>query len=320
MNKVFVNLAAAIGALLVASITVAGEPVRVLASLPITHGLGSILLKGTQAQIVRAAPANLPASRQVSFFTGRGAGALEKAASNADAVIALRSLWPDDPLYPLTRRSNIRIIEVDAARPVDGALPGIALSSAGRNVLEERPWLSINNLGRMADIIAADLMRLSPKDAAQIASNLADIKQRLLALSATSESRLSELDNLSVVSLSPGLNYLTRSLNLDVIDVPAPSSFDSDAEASLESFKLAIKDNDVRLVLTDRPVEEAVANAARDAGARLLIFNALSEDPLTALRETTEQVIDGLSGRQAGRGADQGAPAHEMVGRLKSPY
>ncbi|SFP47728.1 ABC-type Zn uptake system ZnuABC, Zn-binding component ZnuA [Ectopseudomonas composti] len=299
MNKVVVNLAAAIGALLVVSITVAGEPVRVLASLPITHGLGSILLQSTQAQIVRAAPANLPASRQVSFFTGRGAGALEKAASNADAVIALRSLWPDDPLYPLARRSNIRIIEVDAARPVDGALPGIALSSAGRNVLEERPWLSINNLGRMADIIAADLMRLSPKDAAQIASNLANIKQRLLALSATSESRLSELDNLSVVSLSPGLNYLTRSLNLDVIDVPAPSSFDSDAEASLESFKLAIKDNDVRLVLTDRPVEEAVVNAARDAGARLLIFNALSEDPLTALRETTEQVIDGLSGRQA---------------------
>ena len=117
MNKVFVNLAAAIGALLVASITVAGEPVRVLASLPITHGLGSILLQGTQAQIVRAAPANLPATRQVSFFTGRGAGALEKAASNADAVIALRSLWPDDPLYPLARRSNIRIIEVDAARP-----------------------------------------------------------------------------------------------------------------------------------------------------------------------------------------------------------
>lgn len=298
MNKVLVNLTAAIGALLVASMTAAGEPVRVLASLPITYGLGSILLQGAEAQVVRAAPANLPASRQVSFFTGRGASALEKAASNADAVIAVRSLWPEDPLYPMARRSNIRIVEIDAARPVDGALPGIALTSAGSNALEDRPWLSINNLGRMADVIAADLMRLSPNDAKQIASNLADIKQRLLSLSAASESRLAELDSLSVISLSPGFEYLTSSLNLDVIEVLPPSTSDSDADASLESFKSAIRDNEVRLVLTSRPVEKAVANAAEDAGARLLILGELPEDPLVALSEITEQVIDGLADQQ----------------------
>ncbi|MBH3339896.1 zinc ABC transporter substrate-binding protein [Pseudomonas mendocina] len=298
MNKVLVNLTAAIGALLVASMTAAGEPVRVLASLPITYGLGSILLQGAEAQVVRATPANLPASRQVSFFTGRGAGALDKAASNADAVIAVRSLWPEDPLYPMARRSNIRIVEIDAARPVDGALPGIALTSAGSNALEERPWLSINNLGRMADVIAADFVRLSPNDAKQIASNLADIKQRLLSLSAASESRLAELDSLSVISLSPGFEYLTSGLNLDVIEVLPPSTSDSDAGASLELFKSAIRDNDVRLVLTDRPVEEAVANAARDAGARLLILGELPEDPLVALGEITERVIDGLADQQ----------------------
>lgn len=298
MNKVLVNLTAAIGALLVASMTAAGEPVRVLASLPITYGLGSILLQGAEAQVVRAAPANLPASRQVSFFTGRGAGALEKAASSADAVIAVRSLWPEDPLYPMARRSNIRIVEIDAARPVDGALPGIALTSAGSNALEDRPWLSINNLGRMADVIAADLVRLSPNDAKQIASNLADIKQRLLSLSAASESRLAELDSLSVISLSPGFEYLTSGLNLDVIEVLPPSTSDSDAGASLESFKSAIRDNEVRLVLTSRPVEEAVANATEDAGARLLILGELPEDPLVALGEITEQVIDGLADQQ----------------------
>ena len=298
MNKVLVNLTAAIGALLVASMTAAGEPVRVLASLPITYGLGSILLQGAEAQVVRAAPANLPAGRQVSFFTGRGAGALEKAASNADAVIAVRSLWPEDPLYPMARRSNIRIVEIDAARPVDGALPGIALTSAGSNALEERPWLSINNLGRMADVIAADLMRLSPNDAKQIASNLADIKQRLLSLSAASESRLAELDSLSVISLSPGFEYLTSSLNLDVIEVLPPSTSDSDADASLESFKSAIRDNEVRLVLTSRPVKKGVANAAEDAGARLLILGELPEDPLRAISEITEQVIDGLADQQ----------------------
>jgi len=285
MNKVFVNLAAAIGALLVASLTAAGEPVRILASLPVTHGLGSILLQGAQAQVERAAPANLPASRQLSYFSGRGAGALEKAASKADAVIALRSLWPDDPLYPLARRSNIRIDEVDAARPVDGALPGVALSSGDGNTLAERPWLSINNLGRMADVIAADLTRLSPDDAAQIASNLAAVKQRLLTLSATSESRLAELDNLGVASLSPGFTYLTSSLNLDVVELPEDKG----------QLKAALQDNDVRLVLSERPVDKALASVIEEAGARLLVIDNESDDPVAALAEIVEQVIDGLS-------------------------
>jgi hypothetical protein len=67
-----------------------------------------------------AAPANLPASRQPSYFS-RGGASLAKAAQQADAVIGVRSIWRDDPLYPMARRSNIRIVEIDAARPVDGA-------------------------------------------------------------------------------------------------------------------------------------------------------------------------------------------------------
>lgn len=292
MNKVFVNLAAAIGALLVASMTVAAEPVRVLASLPITYGLGSILLQGTQAQLVRAAPANLPASRQVSFFTGRGAGALEKAARDADAVIALRSLWPDDPLYPLARRSNIRIVEVDGARPVDGALPGIALRPDGGNALAEQPWLSINNLGRMADVTAADLVRLSPNDAELIASNLAAIKQRLLTLSAASENRLAELDNLAVASLSPDFAYLTTSLNLDVVELPALAG---GGKTSLEQLQSTLEDNEVRLVLSDRKADEVLASAIEAAGARLLVIDGQFDDPVTALAGVIEQVIEGLS-------------------------
>ncbi len=38
------------------------KPLRVLASLPITYGLGEVLLKGTDVNLERAAPANLPGS------------------------------------------------------------------------------------------------------------------------------------------------------------------------------------------------------------------------------------------------------------------
>ncbi|MBH3341951.1 zinc ABC transporter substrate-binding protein [Pseudomonas mendocina] len=291
MNKKLLNLAVVVGSMLLAPLALA-DAMRVLTSLPVTHGLGSALLQGTEVQIVRATPANLPASRQISYFSGRGAGALEKAASSADAVIALRSLWPDDPLYPMARRSNIRIVEVDAARPVDGALPGIALRSEGGDVLAQQPWLSINNLGRMADVMAADLARLSPDDAVQIASNLADIKQRLLTLSATSESRLAELDNLSVASLSPGFDYLTSSLNLDVIELPERER--GEEPVALEPIQSALEDNEVRLVLSDRPVDDALRAVLQEAGTHLLVIDGEAGDPVQALADAVEQIISGL--------------------------
>ncbi|EPS8902751.1 TPA: metal ABC transporter substrate-binding protein, partial [Pseudomonas aeruginosa] len=42
--------------------------VTVLASLPVTHALAERLLRDTEVKLQRVAPANLPASRQASFF------------------------------------------------------------------------------------------------------------------------------------------------------------------------------------------------------------------------------------------------------------
>ena len=192
----------------------------VLASLPITFGLSELLLKDSGVKLQRAAPANLPGSRQSAYFSGRGAPALDTLASGADAVIGLRSVWSDDPLYPMARRSNIRIVEIDAARPVDGSLPGIAVQpGAHGDGLNSQPWLTSNNMGRMADVIAADLVRLAPDAKPQIEANLASLKQRLLKLSADSEAQLAKADNLSVVSLSDRLDYLIGGLNLEQVEV-----------------------------------------------------------------------------------------------------
>ncbi|MDI7059458.1 metal ABC transporter substrate-binding protein, partial [Pseudomonas aeruginosa] len=108
-------------------------------------------------------PPRRPA-RRPAFSAGGGAGGLARAAGRAAAVTALRSIWSDDPLSPLARRSNIRIVEIDAARPVDGALPGIALRPGSD--LHAYPWLNPTNLGRMADVLASDLERLAPGAAA----------------------------------------------------------------------------------------------------------------------------------------------------------
>ncbi|WP_433769687.1 metal ABC transporter substrate-binding protein [Pseudomonas putida] len=272
------------------------KPLHVLASLPVTYGLGQVLLKGTDVSLERAAPANLPGSRQSAYFTGRGAPALASLATAADAVIGLRSLWPDDPLYPMARRSNIRIVEVDAARPVDGALPGIAVQPGNKvDGLNSQPWLASNNMGRMADVMAADLVRLAPAAKPAIEANLAALKQRLLKLSADSEARLAAADNLSVMSLSDHFGYLIGGLNLELIGLDARADAEWTPEA-LKALSTTLKDNDVALVLHHRQPSDAVKAAISQGGCRLVVLSTDAEDPVAELEGNVDLVIKGLSG------------------------
>ncbi|WP_122666499.1 metal ABC transporter substrate-binding protein [Pseudomonas viridiflava] len=273
-------------------------PVRVLASLPITYGLGQILLKDSGVVLERAAAANLPGSRQTAYFTGRGVEALRKLSTGADAVIGLRSIWPDDPLYPNARRSNIRIVEIDAARPVDGGLPGIAVQPGpGVDGLNSQPWLSSNNMGRMADVMAADLVRLAPAAKPHIEANLAALKQQLLKLTADSEASLASADNLSVVSLSDHLSYLISGLNLELADTQILADDQWTPEA-LQKLSDTLKNNDIALVLDHRQPPEPVKAAITAAGSQLLVLAVDGEDPLAELQGNIGQVTQALAGKK----------------------
>jgi len=266
----------------------------VLAALPITYGLAQVLLSGTDVKLERAAPANLPGSRQTAYFTGRGAPALHTLALDADAAIGLRSLWPDDPLYPVARRSNIRIVEIDAARPVDGGLPGIAMQPGASDGLNSQPWQSSNNMGRMADVIAADLSRLAPEAKPQIDANLASLKQRLLKLTADSEARLATADNLSVISLSDHFAYLVSGLNLELVSTDARPDAEWTPEA-LQALSTSLKENDVAVVLHHRQPSEPVKAAVSAGGAQLLVLGTDGSDPVAELEGNVDQVIKALA-------------------------
>lgn len=274
------------------------KPVRVLASLPITFGLGQILLKDSGVELERAAAANLPGSRQTAYFTGRGVEALRKLSVDADAVIGLRSIWADDPLYPNARRSNIRIVEIDAARPVDGSLPGIAVQPGqGVDGLNSQPWLSSNNMGRMADVMAADLVRLAPAAKPRIETNLSTLKQQLLKLTADSEASLARADNLSVVSLSDHLSYLISGLNLELVGTQILADDQWTPEA-LQKLTDTLKANDVALVLDHRQPPEPVKAAITAAGSKLLVLAVDGEDPLVELQGNIGQVTQALAGKK----------------------
>ncbi|TEA80265.1 metal ABC transporter substrate-binding protein [Allopusillimonas ginsengisoli] len=261
---------------------------QVLAGHPVAFALTKALTADTSVSVVQAAPARLPATRHASYYAGRGAQALARLALGADAVIGLRSIWPDDVLYPLSRQSNIRIVEIDAARPVDRALPGIALQP--NSDASSYPWLSPVNLGRMADIIAADLGRLAPDAQAALQSNLARIKHGLVEASAAAEASLAAVDNVTVVSLSDRLDYLIASLNLDL----AQREIRSDAEwteDAIGQLTADLKANDVAVVLHHREPPAALRDAIDANGVRVLVLDTDGADPVSQLHETLQTLV-----------------------------
>ncbi|WP_153788938.1 metal ABC transporter solute-binding protein, Zn/Mn family [Pseudomonas sp. EMN2] len=278
-------------ALALSGLPLLANAAQVLTTLPVTHSLAAALLDGTSVQLKSAVPDNLPASRQPSYFEGRGGASLQKAAQQADAVIGVRSIWRDDPLYPMARRSNIRIVEIDAARPVDGALPGIAVN--GEQAFAAYPWLNPTNLGRMADVVANDLERLSPADKAKIQGNLAGLKRQMLELTASSQAQLAEVDNLSVVSLSERLGYLANGLNLDVVEQPLHADEQWD-EAALKALTGNLKQQDVALVLHHRQPDAKVVAAIQAGGAKLLVVDSDPQDTVAGLKASVEQVVKAL--------------------------
>ena len=278
-----------------ASVAATGS-VTVLAAHPVVFALTDSLAKGSTIRVERAAPANLPATRLTSYFSGRGGAALQKAAASADAAVGLRSIWPDDPLFANARRTNIRIVEIDAARPLDGALNGIAPQSDTRpgGQFAAYPWLSIVNRGRMADIVAADLGRLSPSDDKRIAENLAQIKRTLVELNASSQAGLAQAENVAVVSLSERLPYLIAEFNLDLIDTNARDDKDWTPE-TLAALTATLKDNGAAAALLHREPTPELRQAIEAGGAKAVVLATDGADPVADLQANAKLLLQALA-------------------------
>jgi hypothetical protein len=124
-------------------------------------------------------------------------------------VLTMRSAWPADPLFAQARKNNIRILEIDASRPLDDSGPGIALQSSVPQ--DGYPWLSLNNLSRMAEIISRDFTRLVPGQADTFTANLNQVKKDLFALQSEVAKATLEIDDPYVSATTPAFSYLLES-------------------------------------------------------------------------------------------------------------
>lgn len=260
----------------------------ILAGHPVTAGIAQALTQGTPLTVEKIVPDAIPMGRQHALLTGRGEAKLAEAAKRADSVLTLRSVWVDDPVYPLARRHNIRLVEIDAARPVDGALPGIALREGAAF-----PWLGVANAGRMADILAADLRRLYPAAAPAIDGNLATLKRALLALSSRAVRDFAGLPDPSVAALSDRFALLAADLGLDLRKVWTRDDRDwtPDRLAELTAVLTAER---IPAVLHHRQPAPEIVQAVTAGGARLIVLDSLESGPPAAMDTALERMVERL--------------------------
>ena len=266
----------------------ASAPLRVIAGHPVVLGLARQLVKDTPIEITPAAPARLPANRQPAYLAGgKGLDELLAAASQSQAVLTLRSVWPDDQLYPLARRANIHIVEIDLATPIEGELPGIALpaptaGSARPSVLIAQPWQDSANLSRMAMTLADSLARLAPDQGPSLQANLVAINQRLQQAQFEASRQLAQADALPALLLTPRVQTLAAALQLEAATWQAPQD-DAQAPAAL---KAAIARHQPRVLLTHTPPDEALSAAIAQSGALpVVVLRDNAPDPVQALAD-----------------------------------
>jgi len=306
------SLRLVLGLLAVAALPVlpaAAREVTVLTALHPLHAMTRALAEGTDITVI-----NLP-ERQIAMTSlgralERDAKKLAPLFARADAVVSLRSVWPEDPLYPRARAANIRVVEIDAANPVGASVGGVSLLPAPRSVAPWRDggqgagpegpspyvWMSLSNLQRMAEIIAADLDRLAPDAQGRIDANLEAFKSRIRELRAQADARLLESTAAEVFVLSDQLDYLIADLGLFASGHFTEQGAFWQPEDHI-GFQAMLAGPDAPVVLHHWEPDPEVAADIDRAGARLAVLDSLSMaggDQIPPLTEDLAAMLETL--------------------------
>jgi ABC-type Zn uptake system ZnuABC Zn-binding protein ZnuA len=256
----------------------------VLTGIQATYSIASALTANTPIRVQ-----NVPADgREMSMqkdYIGRRMEALSKQFAAATAVITITNAVPGDPLYRFAREANIRIVDIDAAVPWSLDRPGVALAdSPTSNVAWGKDadaaeagtapyfWLSVSNAIRMGDIVANDLSALFPDSAPVIARNLDVLKRSLLKLRGDYQDRLMDAGG-DVFALAGDFVYLTNDMGL-AVDGYFIKQDVRWTKADLDGLTRHLRDRNIKVVLHKWLPSDAIQNAVKAAGAKLVVLDA----------------------------------------------
>jgi hypothetical protein len=257
----------------------------VLTGTQATYSLTTALTAGTPIQVQ-----NVPADgRQLALlkdYIERRADALAPTFASATAVVSLTNALPGDPLYRFGREANIRIVDIEAAVPWSVDAPGVALAEtpesnvswgsdtdAAQSSVAPYFWLSVSNAIRMGDLIAADLEALFPEHAPAVGANLETLKRSLLALRGEYQGRLIDSGADVVFALTGDFVYLTNDMGL-YVDGYFIKQDVRWTDADLAALTDHLRDNAIKVVIHKWQPSEAIQNAVRAGGAKLVVLDA----------------------------------------------
>ncbi|MGD9843194.1 MAG: metal ABC transporter solute-binding protein, Zn/Mn family [Steroidobacteraceae bacterium] len=258
------------------------SPHVVLTTLQATYSITSALADGTTIRVV-----NVPSQGAVmdsqAFALTRVDDAIFK---QAEAVVSIGKLWRDDPLYAAARARNLHIINIDAAYPWDPKEAGVSVIRKpvntvpwGINKDEADPglsryvWLSPTNVTRMAELVAADLMRLSPVDKARVQANLNNFTTSMRQLSAEYGAKFAALPDPRLMSLADEFVYLMSDLGVFVDGwfIKQDVNWSDTDYTALTDY---LKSHAIRVVVHKWQPDEKIAAAIAKAGAKLVVLDA----------------------------------------------
>jgi ABC-type Zn uptake system ZnuABC Zn-binding protein ZnuA len=262
------------------------DKIQVLTTLPVTYSISSALAQNTSIVVQNIPDRARPMNAQGAYLEMR-ADQLREQFENTQGVVTIGKLWAEDPLFTAVRTANIRVIDIDATKPWSATLEGIsvALQPAEQGPwAESKPgsgrepsvyfWLSPANGARAAEIVAADFMRIAPKDAEQIKSNLTAYRRQLLDLKREYEEKFATLANPAVFALAPEFVYLTTDMSIYVDGAFFRQDIDW-TPADLENLKSYLKTNDVKAAIHKWDPAAPIKAAIEAAGARLVVLDTM---------------------------------------------
>jgi ABC-type Zn uptake system ZnuABC Zn-binding protein ZnuA len=293
----------------------AAQPL-VLTGTGATYSLTVALTAGTPIQVQ-----NVPADgRQLALqkdYIERRTATLAPTFAAATAVVTLTNALPGDPLYRFARDANIRIVDIEAGLPWSLDAPGVALADApssnvdwggdnAETVVAPYFWLSLSNSIRMSDNIAADLEALFPDSAKTIGANLEKLKRSLLDMRGEYQDKIVASGADVVFALTGDFVYLTNDMGMFVDGYFIKQDVHW-TDADLAALTKHLREHDIKIVLHEWEPSEAIQNAVRAAGAKLVVLDggdpgvvvdrALAKDGLQQLLRKNLEAIVAAAGK-----------------------
>ncbi len=246
----------------------------VLTSLKATELLTQALTEGTEIKIELIVPETYSINSHARYFK-KHSQELNTVATKATACITIRSVWDNDDLYPYSRRSNVRIVEIDSSVPIDRTQAGVKLlKSPTTNKISPYIWRSPANLTKMADFIAQDLCTLYADLAPQINTNLKELKKDIFKLRTEYEARLIDFDAVETISLTSDFNYLISEFGIDVLDSFLKQEIDWD-QNDYAALARSISDNNAKIVICKRMPQKQLYEVIVTNSAQPVVLTTL---------------------------------------------